>query len=151
VLAGRAAANWRVEHDGTQVVVRNEGQTIKLPDRSNNIAGSIGVVERVGDRAYVAVYSSGSDSYDLHCIELISGKPLWSSLAWGRSDVKPRGAIVVGTSKSDWHVVAMQSNAELIVLFGFSGRAAYAEAFDRQTGENRCRFSTAYFELIELK
>jgi hypothetical protein len=40
----------------------------------------------------------------------------------------------------------MRSTDETLVVFGISDNAVYVEVFDRLTGENRCRFSTAYFD-----
>jgi hypothetical protein len=136
---------WLVERDGAQWLVKKDSQLIKVPAGNDLGPLSRARVECTRERAYVAVYGSLSDAYPLIAVDQANGKVLWSSKVWGTSKVWPRG-IIVNTSGSDWHVVTMRSSSETLVIFGFSSRAVYVEAFDRNTGENRCRFSTAYFD-----
>jgi hypothetical protein len=107
------------------------------------------VAERTDETIYVAV--TKEDGYSLFGVERASGKVIWSSDVFGKSQVKPRGAVIVGRTGSDWHVVSMRITDELVVVFGFSSQAVYSEAFDRRTGAVRCRFSTAYFDFVEPK
>jgi outer membrane protein assembly factor BamB len=89
------------------------------------------------------LYGSPS-TYRLFAVDQGTGKVVWSSKVWGSSKVWPRG--VIANSGPDWHFVSMRPSGGTLVVFGLSGTGIYVEAFDRKTGENRCRFSTAYFD-----
>ena len=138
---------WGVERDGANWVVKKGKQLIKLPadDELGPVADA--AVEWDGGRqVYVAVYSSFSDAYRLVAVDQGNGKVIWSSKVWGLTRIMPRGVIVY-TSGPGWHVVSMRLSGESVVVFGFSASNVYFESFDRKTGENRCRFSTSYFDL----
>ena len=92
------------------------------------------------------MYGSLSDAYRLFAVNQGNGKVIWFSKVWGLTRIMPRG-VIVNTSGPNWHVVSMRSSGETVVVFGFSWAAVYFESFDRKTGVNRCRFSTAYFDL----
>ncbi len=148
VLVERRKAKWLLERDGNHLLVKNDKQLIKLPEGTVLEPASHVTVELAGEWVYAAVYSSLPDSdYKLFAIEQATGKLLWSSHVWGTSRINPPG-VLVNHSGSDWHVATMRLSGETLVVFGFSGSAVYVEAFDRKTGENRCRFSTAYLERV---
>jgi outer membrane protein assembly factor BamB len=144
----RMKDEWLLQWDDPHVLVKKGRQSIKLPAEAVLEPASHVTVERAGKWAYVAVYSSLPDSdYKLFAIEEASGKVIWSSHVWGTSRVNPPG-VLMGYSGHDWHVASMRLTGEMLVVFGFSSGAVYVEAFDRETGKNRCRFSTAYFERV---
>jgi hypothetical protein len=143
-LAARRGERWPLERDGAHWLLKNERRLIKLPAEAGLGLVSNATAECAGESVYVAVYGSLSDAYRLFALHQDNGQIMWSSKVWGPSKVWPRG-VIVNISGSDWHVVTMRASDEMLTVFGFSGRAVYVEAFDRKTGENRCRFSTAYF------
>ncbi len=147
VLVERRFTPWSFTRDGDHWLVKNENQLIKLPAEDAMVSNV--TVECAGESAYVALYGSQSP-YRLFAIDQRKGKIAWSSKVWGTARVFPRG-VIVNTSGSDWHVVTMRSTDEMLVVFGFAGVGVYVEAFDRQNGENRCRFSTNYFERVSLR
>jgi hypothetical protein len=150
VQAGRKG-DWRIKRDGAHLRVKRGIRSIKLPAGIVLEPASYATAECVGEWAYVAVYSALPDSrYTLFAIDQGNGKVRWSTTVWGTSRIRPRGVITVGYSGSDWHVVETRSSAETLAVFGFSGSAVYVEVFDRKTGENRCRFSTAYFHELPM-
>jgi len=150
VLVARASEEkWRVERDGAHWLVKKDSQLIKLP--AEDALGWVlhATVECAGEKAYVALYGAPF-AYTLFATDKSNGKVIWSSKVWGPSKVWPPG-VIVNTSGSDWHVVTTRSSGETLVVFGFSGSAVYIEVFDCKTGENRCRFSTAYFDEIAMR
>jgi hypothetical protein len=151
VGAESMSGGWLVERDGARWLLKAERRVINLPPEVVALDPvSRGTVKFTRERAYVAVYSSLPESkYKLFAIDPGTGKVEWSSDVWGTSRVWPRGVIVAG-SGHDWHVVTIRSTGGTLVLFGISRWAVYIEVFDRKTGENRCRFSTAYSHEIQL-
>jgi hypothetical protein len=146
VLVERFHEEWRLERDGAHWLLKKDNRLIKLPieDHSGPIENASVVC--AGEWWYVALYGSFSQ-YKLFAVDQGTGKVMWSSHVWGTTKVYPPGIIGFG-SGSDWHVATLRLSGETLVVFGFSGCAVYVEAFDRKTGENRCRFSTAYFERV---
>lgn len=143
-MAARNDGQWPLERNGTHWLVKKVNQSIKIPADDHDPATDASVA-CASEWAYVAVYDSLSDAYRLFAVDQHSGSVIWSSKVWGRSSVSPPG-VIVGRSGSDWHFANTRLSGEMLVVFGFSGQALYVEAFDRKTGKNRCRFSTAYFE-----
>ena len=92
------------------------------------------MAERTDGQIYRAIVDNKEDGYSLFGVERASGKVIWSSDVFGKSQEKPRGAVIAGRTGSDWHVVSMRISDDLVVVFGFSGLAVYFEAFDRRTG-----------------
>jgi hypothetical protein len=143
VLVARRSEQWLVERDGAHWLVKKGSQLIKFPAEDGLGPVSYATAECAGEWAYVAMYDTPS-AYRLFAIDQGNAKVMWSSKVWGTSKVWPRGVIV--NSGPDWHAVSIRSSGEALGVFGFSSRAVYVEVFDRKTGENRCRFSTAYFD-----
>jgi hypothetical protein len=145
-LIGRSSGQWPLERDGAHWLVKKDSQSITLPAQDQVETFSDATVECAGESAYVGLYGSlPTSAYRLFAVNQGSGNVVWSCNVWGTSRIRPRG-VIVNTSGSDWHVANMRASGETLVVFGFSSRAVYLEAFDRKTGENRCRFSTAYFD-----
>ncbi len=147
LLMDRHNANWRVEREGANWLVKNDRQLMKLPARNDDGAIFHAAVESAGEKAYVVLYGGLSHAYRVSAIVQGTGKVAWSSEVWGFRELWPRG-VIGSSSGSDWHVVTMRSSGETLVVFGYSGRAVYVEVFDRKTGVNQCRFSTAYFDSV---
>ncbi len=141
---------WLLERHGAHWRVRNGSQVIKLPEEYFWEPASTATVKCDGEWAYVAVYSEQPDSkYILFAHDQGSGKIMWCSEVWGTSRIWPPG-VIVGYSGSSWHVVTIDLTEETLVVFGISGTVVYVEVFDRKTGENRCRFSTAYSNEVPM-
>lgn len=145
LMVALSAEDWSVEQDGAQWLVKGKSETIRLPARHSDVPGV--VAERTDEQIYVAL--SNYDGHSLFAVERASGKMIWSSDVFGKSQVKPRGSVIVGRTGNDWHVVSMRVTGELVVVLGFSSQAVYFEAFDRLSGAVQCRFSTAYFDFVE--
>jgi hypothetical protein len=64
---------------------------------------------------------------------------VWSSKTWAAGNW-------VGYSGPGWHDVFVREAGETVAVFGVTSSAVYVETFKSETGENRCRFSTAYFD-----
>jgi hypothetical protein len=147
-FAEHRAGDWLLRQDGADWLLERGWQSIKLRAELeiDLLMVTCGTVERAGERAYVAVYSSLPESkYSVFAINQRTGHIRWSAEAWGSSRVWPPG-LIVGYSGHYSHAVTMRSTDETLVVFGISDNAVYVEVFDRLTGENRCRFSTAYFD-----
>ena len=127
------------QRDGPNWNVTKNNQTIKVPAEDDFGPVDDAVAEITPDVGYVALYGWPPIPTALHAINRHTGKALWSSKIWmGGSDVD-------NFEGQGWHAVDMQVRGDVVILFGVSNRTAYIEAFDRKTGENRCRFGTGYF------
>jgi hypothetical protein len=148
LLLKRDIAEWRVEADRGNWLVTKGNYQIVLPaeDRAGPVENA--VVELAESKTYVAMYGSSTIGYKLFAVDPTSRKVIWTSEVWGPSMVRPRGALILIREGGDWHFVTIRSSGDLVAVFGISGGAVYLEAFDSKTGENRCRFSTAYFKLV---
>jgi len=124
---------------GRQWIVEKDRQLIKLPADDGLGPVDYAAVEFAGERAYTALYSWPPAPYRLFATDRGSGQILWSSSVWAAGNW-------LAYSGSGWHFVTMRSAGDKLAVFGISSRTVYAEVFDKKTGENRCRFSTAYFD-----
>jgi hypothetical protein len=149
-MAARSDGQRPLERHGAHWQVKTNNQLIELPADDGVWPFGNATVECAGKLNYVAVYGGLSDACKLFAVDQIRGKVIWSSNAWGKSKVR-LSDVAANNSGSDWHYVMMRLSGEWLVVFGFSSRALYVEAFDRTTGENRCRFSTAYFDFDPIK
>ncbi len=139
----QVSGGWLIKRDGAGWLLTRGARFLRLPAEFGMDPDSHPAVELSRERAYAAVYSSlPESSYKLFAIDQVTGKVVWSAEVWGTIRAWPSG-VVVGHSGHDSHAVTIHASDEKIVVFGVSGFAVYAEVFDRKTGENRCRFSTA--------
>jgi hypothetical protein len=124
---------------GSQWMVKQESQLIKLPAEDGFGPIDYAAAERAGGTVYVALYGSPPYPYKLFAVDRATGRVLWSSKVWAISDWR-------GYSGQESHDVFLRSAGETVAVFGISGPAVYVDGFDQKTGENRFRFSTAYFD-----
>ncbi len=130
-----------LKRDGDQWIVKTGSQSIRVPveDRLGPVDNA--AVQFAGEMAYVALYGWPPIPYRLLAIDRGNGKVIWSSKVWGAGGLRDYEG-------QGWHVAEMRWAGETLAVFGISEGAAYIEVFDKKTGENRCRFSTAYFAAI---
>ena len=92
------------------------------------------------EAAYIALYGWPPIPRKLFAIDRASKKVIWSSKAWANGGL-------MSYQGQGWHFAEIRSAGETISLFGISEGGAYVEVFDKKSGENRCRFSTSYFDV----
>ena len=126
----------RADH---QWIVKKDRRLIKLPAHDELGPVDYAAIEFAGERAYTALYGWPPIPYKLFATDQGSGEIIWSSSVWATGDWMNYGG-------SGWHFVTMTSASEKLAVFGITYRTVYVEVFDKKTGENRCRFSTAYFD-----
>jgi hypothetical protein len=124
---------------GHQWIVKKDARLIKLPTSDGSGPVDFAAVEFAGEKAFTALYGWPPAPYKLIATDLGSGEVIWSSSVWAAGDWR-------GYSGSGWHFVTIRSAGEKLAVFGMDFRTVYVEVFDKKTGENRCRFSTAYVD-----
>jgi hypothetical protein len=134
--------DWSLGRDGDQWIVKKDGQSIRVPVEVRLAPVEKAAVHLAAETAYVALYHSWPPTpYRLLAVHPGNGKVIWSAKVWaagGLTDYDGDG----------WHVAELRLVGETLAIFGVSDSAAYIELFDKKTGKNRCRFSTAYFDAI---
>jgi hypothetical protein len=133
-----------LRRDGDQWIVEQEGRTIKLPAEDGLGLVDHAAVLLVGETLYVALYGWPPNPYRLFAVDRGSGKVIWSSKVWAAGGL-------MSYEGQGWHVATLHSAGETLAVFGVSDGAAYVEVFDKKTGVNRCRFSTAYPDAMTPK
>jgi len=123
---------------GEQWIVRKGNETISLPAEDHFGPVDKSTVEVSGRVAFVALYGSAPDPYQLFSVDRSNGKVNWTSEVWAAGGF-------VNYHGLGWHVVGMRLVAEKLAVFGVSEGTAYIEVFDCESGENQYRFGTAYF------
>ncbi len=126
---------------GHHWIVKKDGQLIKLPTDDGSGPVDFAAVEVAGDRTFTALYGWPPAPYQLFATDRESGAVIWSSRVWAAGEWR-------GYAGSGWHLVALRSAGEKLAVFGMDFRTVYVEVFDKRTGENRCRFSTAYLDEV---
>ena len=119
--------------------MEKDGLSIRVP-----LEDGLGPVGNVAvhldtEAVYIALYGWPPIPYRLFAFDRASKKVIWSSKVWaagGLMNYEGRG----------WHL-ANSLAGETLTIFGISEGSAYIEVFDKNTGENRCRFSTSYFDV----
>jgi hypothetical protein len=129
---------------GDEWIIERGALSFKLP-----IERGMGPVDNVAvdlndEVAYIGLYGWPPNPYQLVAVNRTSQKVIWSSKVWaagGLKDYEGHG----------WHFVEIRLTGDQLIVFGVSGACAYIETFDAKTGQNRCRFSTAYFDGIAYR
>jgi hypothetical protein len=111
--------------------------------------GDLGIVGRDNqaavclamERAYIAIYQWPPIPYKVLSIDLSTRRILWVSEVWA-------AGTFVNYEGIGWHRAEIRLVGETVAVFGVSEGCAYVETFDKATGKNLCRFSTAYLDEI---
>jgi hypothetical protein len=90
-----------------------------------------------GCKYFLAHHSSNCWPYYLHRVDASTGQIEWST------EVRAAGGTWDYTGPPGSHSVAIACTDEIVVVFGLDFDAAYIEGFERATGKNLYRFSTA--------
>jgi hypothetical protein len=130
-----------VRRAGDRWVLEVDGKRISLPAGVESGPVDNAATLAADGTTYVGLYGAFPLPYRLFAIDRESGKALWSSEVWAAGGLMN----YVGNS---WHAAMICSEGETLAVFGVSGGEVYVEVFDKKTGQNRCRFGTAYFDAI---
>jgi hypothetical protein len=138
-LALEALKRDRPWRDGREWIVQKDQLSIRVP-----VADFLGPVDNVAvhletEAAYIGLYGWPPVPYRLFAVDRTSKKIIWSSKAWAAGGL-------MSYQGQGWHLAEMRLVRGTLVAFGVSDGCAYIEVFDTKTGENRCRFSTTYFD-----
>ena len=137
-------ADGRIRRVDDEWLLDRDGLSIRIPAGCDIRENSNIAVQIDGDNLYLALYDCPPTPYRLVAIDRASNKINWSSEVWAA------GGVVSYTGKG-WHFAEIRLERGLLFVFGLSGDSAYVEIFDKSTGENSCRFSTAYLDAISRK
>ena len=98
-------------------------------------------LEQIDDR-FVAfsIHAWVSTNYRLFLFDLREQKIVWETEVFCEDLLFFAGS---GTGYPHWTEIVFDQEGQIIV-FGASNQSMYIEAFDRQTGKVRFRFSTSY-------
>jgi hypothetical protein len=124
---------------GERWIVKKDGHLIKLPANDGLGPVDFAAVEIAPERAYTALFGWPPVPYELSATDRGSGEIVWSTRVWATGDW-------LSYSGTGWHFVAIRSARESVAVFGISFDSVYVEVFDKNTGKNSCRFSTANFD-----
>jgi hypothetical protein len=127
----REAHEWIVEKDGLSIRVSAEDGLGPIDNAAVDIDTKA---------VYIGLYGWPPVPYRLLAIDRASKKVIWSSKVWAAGGLKGYGG-------QGWHFAETRLGGETLTVFGISEGSAYIEVFDKNTGENRCRFSTSYFDV----
>jgi hypothetical protein len=137
------SAVWEATREGPNWLVKKGDQLIKVPAADGGMF-SDATVELSHQRTYVTIYVSKSQC-ELYALDPASGKVEWTSKVWGASKAWTSEAMFLIEGGPGYIYVSVHSWRDMVVVYGHSNSDVYLEAFDSKTGENRFRFSTAYF------
>jgi hypothetical protein len=138
-LAERSFALHTPVREGDRWMVVQSGRPIKLAVEDRDGPVGEAAVLSAGGTVYVALYGSRPAPFGLLAVNRDDSGVI------GRYEVWAAGGLTAFEGKG-WHHVEMRVTGQALTVFGISDGAVYIEVFDRKTGENRCRFSTAYFD-----
>ncbi len=130
----------RPRRDAHEWIVEKDRMSIRVP-----VEDGLGPVDNVAahldtEAVYIALYGWPPVPYRLLAVDRASKKVIWSSKVWAAGGLKAYGG-------QGWHFAETRLGGETLTVFGISEGSAYIEVFDKNTGENRCRFSTSYFDV----
>jgi hypothetical protein len=134
-----APPDTKLRREGTTLVATVHGRTVTVPIDVVQDAGGADRLYFVpdGQRCYLAVHSGGFE-FSMVCIDQSSHALLWKTKVWSAHCQSLRG--LVGERLS--LIIA----DDQVVVLGAESCAMFIEAFDKNTGKNRFRFSTWYDE-----
>jgi hypothetical protein len=141
----RNGKKWLPSSAGDHWLVRRGSESLILPISAGLGPVDHAAIERSADQTYAALYGADAGPYTVLAIGKDYAKSVWSSKVWADGRLKDH------RGPPGWHAVTLHVSDESLVVFGASFGAMYIEVFDCKSGRNRCRFSTAYFNLAEPK
>jgi len=130
----------RVSASGIAFLVNNRPMFCPFIGHRDSLrlgATSTFVIAMQADAAFVATYEDTPSEYQLVRIDVASGSRCWSASVWaagGFTNYMGRG----------WHRAEVVSGRESVYVLGAASDCLYIEGFDRDSGKNILRFSTAY-------
>jgi hypothetical protein len=130
----------RPQRQAHEWIVEKDRLSIRVP-----VEDGLGPVDNVAvhvdtEAVYIALYGWPPIPYRVFAFDRASQKVIWSSKVWAAGGL-------MNYQGQGWHVAEMRLAGETLTVFGISEGSAYIEVFDKKTGENRCRFSTSYFDV----
>jgi hypothetical protein len=138
-LVDKQLVTRRPLRDGERWMVKMENLSLKLAAEDGLGPVDNFATVRDGEIVYVALYGSRPTPFRLFAVNRDNARPIWSTKVWAA------GGLVEYEGKG-WHLAEIRLVGERLAVFGISDDSAYVEAFDKKTGANQCRFSTAYFD-----
>ena len=96
---------------------------------------------------YIARYFYDPSSYQLLALDPKTTQAIWSSKVWAAE----AGIINCGGICIPWHHAEFHTTEDTLVIFGVTDAGFYVEIFDKKTGENLCRFSSAYLRDVGVE
>jgi hypothetical protein len=138
-LVEGALKRTRPQRKAHDWIVENDGMSISVP-----VEDGLGPVDNAAthvdtEAVFIALYGWPPVPYRLFAIDRASKKVIWSSKVWAAGGL-------MNYEGQGWHFAELRLASETLTVFGISEGSAYIEVFNKKTGENRCRFSTAYFD-----
>ena len=91
---------------------------------------------------YVASCVPVPSFYDVFAIDQKTKEIIWESESWASS-------CLPDLTGSHWHHAELRTTQNTLIVFGSSNLEIYIEIFDKKTGKNLCRFSSAYLKDVE--
>jgi hypothetical protein len=139
-LLGGNLKKYKPQKQGREWIVETDHLSIKVPVEDG--LGPVGsaAVHVDTEVVYIALYGWPPNPYRVFGIDRASKNVIWSSKASAAGGFKHYEG-------QGWHIAEMRVAGETLNVFGISEGSAYIEVFDKKTGENRCRFSTSYFDV----
>jgi len=129
-----------LEQSKGHLIVKQGAEIWLLPSEDQWVENAS--VALTDEHAYLAAYSQFPVHYRLYKLDRQTGNILWVARVWAD------GGLMSYTGMG-WHHVDLQVTTGTIVVFGISTVTAYVEAFDKRSGESRCRFGTRYLEFAK--
>ena len=147
-----AAKNVEITKDGTNVNIQVEGRAIRVsedaflkserPFESRTPERQIVAAAIHSNHAYVAACPDSFAPGLLTCVDLPSGRIVWSSVIWATcADWTPAMSGLV------YYDVQLTCDDKRIAVFGRGSHCPFfIESFDARTGESQVRFSSRYWD-----
>jgi hypothetical protein len=143
-LVEEALKKHRPQKDANDWIVAIDRLSIRVPVEQGLAPVQNVAVHVDSGVVYIGLYGWPPIPYRLFAFDRTSKKVLWVSEVWaagGLTNYEGQG----------WHFAEVRSVGQTLTVFGISEGSAYIEVFDKKTGENRCRFGTAYFDVIPAR
>jgi len=134
----KALSERPLHREGNRWFVDYGSQSVMLPAEVGSGPVDFATVQSTPQAAYVALYGWLPIRYRLFAVDGSAANPAWSTNVWADGGLFDYTGV-------HWHIVEIRASENEVAVFGSSTTAVYVEVFDKKSGENRIRFSSAYF------
>ena len=140
-LIEKSSERFKPKRDGDRWIVKRNEEEFRVPIEPQLGPQDHATVAVDDGRAYLCLYGWPPSPFRLLAVDRQSKKTIWTTEVWAAGGLVAYGGLGL-------HFALVRIAPDRLVVFGISGQGPYIEEFDKKSGKNLSRFSSAFFDDI---